>query len=112
MRNSASSMAESPPPMTVISLPEKKKPSQVAHDETPWPISAFSLGRPSHRAEAPLAMISDARQQRFAAQVHLDGLGTSRRLFWLRSTLTTCPVLYSAPKRTACLRMLSMSSGP
>ncbi len=43
--------------MTAISLPEKKKPSQVAHDETPWPMSACSLGSPSQRAEAPLAMM-------------------------------------------------------
>ena len=40
------------------------------------------------------------------------GLVPGRRFFWLRSTLTTCPVLNSAPKRAACLRMLSMSSGP
>ena len=51
-------MAESPPPMTAISLPEKKNPSQVAQEETPWPIRAFSLGKPSHRADAPLATIS------------------------------------------------------
>src|SRR5580698_1365344 len=58
VKNSASSIAESPPPITAISLPEKKKPSQVAHELTPCPISACSLGRPSQRAEAPLAMIS------------------------------------------------------
>ena len=54
VRNSASSMAESPPPMTVISLPEKKNPSQVAHDETPWPMSAFSFGqtKPTSRGAA------------------------------------------------------------
>ena len=58
VRKMASSMAESPPPTTTISLPEKKKPSQVAQEETPCPISFCSLGRPSQRAEAPLAMIS------------------------------------------------------
>jgi hypothetical protein len=58
VRKVASSMAESPPPITAISLPEKKKPSQVAQEETPWPISACSFGRPSQRAEAPLAMMS------------------------------------------------------
>jgi len=51
-------MAESPPPITVIGLPEKKNPSKVAQEETPWPISACSLGSPSQRAEAPLAMMS------------------------------------------------------
>ena len=35
VRNSASSMAESPPPMTAIGLPRKKKPSHVAQLETP-----------------------------------------------------------------------------
>ena len=58
VRKVASSMAESPPPMTVISLPEKKNPSQVAQEETPCPISACSFGSPSQRAEAPLAMIT------------------------------------------------------
>jgi len=33
-------MAESPPPMTAISLPEAKKPSQVAQELTPKPMSA------------------------------------------------------------------------
>ena len=32
VRKSASSMAESPPPTTPISLPEKKNPSQVAQE--------------------------------------------------------------------------------
>jgi hypothetical protein len=41
-RKIASSMAESPPPITVISLPEKKKPSHVAQEETPCPISCCS----------------------------------------------------------------------
>ena len=44
--------------MTAISVPEKKKPSHVAQLETPWPMSACSLGRPSQRALAPEAMIS------------------------------------------------------
>jgi len=50
VRNSASSMAESPPPITVIGLPEKKNPSQVAQEETPWPISAVLVGQPQQRA--------------------------------------------------------------
>ena len=50
VRKSASSMAESPPPMTAISLPDAKKPSQVAQELTPWPMSACSLGRFSQRA--------------------------------------------------------------
>ena len=59
VRKSASSMAESPPPMTAISLPRAKKPSQVAQELTPWPMSACSQGRPSQRAEAPEAMMSE-----------------------------------------------------
>ena len=92
-------MAESPPPMTAISLPEKKKPSQVAQDETPCPMSAFSLGRPSQRAEAPLATINARVNKVSRTEVHGNGLGSRPSLFWLRSTLTTWPVLNSAPKR-------------
>ena len=47
VRKVASSMAESPPPTTAISWSRKKKPSQVAHHETPWPDSRSSCGRPS-----------------------------------------------------------------
>ena len=35
VRKIASSIAESPPPMTAIGLPRKKNPSHVAHVETP-----------------------------------------------------------------------------
>src|ERR1700710_1767555 len=59
VRKSASSMAEPPPPITAISLPEAKKPSQVAQELTPKPIRACSEGRLSQRAEAPEAMISE-----------------------------------------------------
>ncbi len=44
--------------MTAISLPEAKKPSQVAQELTPWPMRACSDGRLSQRAEAPEAMMS------------------------------------------------------
>src|SRR6266478_1730937 len=50
VRKFASSMAVSPPPTTAISFPEKKNPSQVAHELTPWPISCCSCGSPSHCA--------------------------------------------------------------
>jgi hypothetical protein len=69
VRKIASSMAESPPPTTAISLPEKKKPSQVAQEETPCPISCCSCGRPSQRAEAPLAMIKASRMNLMHADV-------------------------------------------
>ncbi len=52
-------------------------------------------------------------EQTLPAQIDLDRLGAAAfEFFWLRSTLTTWPVWYSAPKRAACLRMFSMSSGP
>ena len=46
VRNVASSMAESPPPMTAMSWSRKKKPSQVAQELTPWPSSSCSPGAP------------------------------------------------------------------
>ena len=49
VRKVASSIAESPPPTTAMSWSRKKKPSQVAHHETPRPESRFSSGRPSSR---------------------------------------------------------------
>ena len=58
VRYSASSTAVLPPPITATSLPRKKKPSQVAQAETPRPWNFCSLGRPSQRAWAPVAMIT------------------------------------------------------
>ena len=49
VRKVASSTAESPPPTTAMSWSRKKNPSQVAHQETPWPERRFSSGRPSSR---------------------------------------------------------------
>ena len=59
VRNVASSNAVSPPPTTAISRSRKKKPSQVAHAETPRPRSRVSESRPSHSADAPVATITD-----------------------------------------------------
>src|SRR5580692_353229 len=58
VRNMASSRAESPPPMTAMSWPRKKKPSQVAHQDTPCPPSIFSPGTPSSLYLEPVAMIT------------------------------------------------------
>ena len=58
VRNIASSMAESPPPTTAMSCSRKKNPSQVAHQDTPWPQSRFSPGTPSSRYRDPVAMIT------------------------------------------------------
>jgi hypothetical protein len=52
----ASSTAVLPPPITATFLPRKKKPSQVAQAETPFPFNRSSLGRLSHLAWAPVAI--------------------------------------------------------
>ena len=49
VRNVASSTAESPPPTTAMCWSRKKKPSQVAHQETPRPERASSRGSSSLR---------------------------------------------------------------
>ena len=67
-------MAESPPPMTAISLPEAKKPSQVAQELTPWPMRACSEGRLSQRAEAPEAMMRVRVWMVSLAEVELEGV--------------------------------------
>ena len=46
----ASSTAVFPPPTTATSWPLKKKPSQVAQADTPFPFNRASLSRPSHLA--------------------------------------------------------------
>ncbi len=60
IKNNASSIAVSPPPTTTTSFPLKKKPSHVAHDETPLPLNLCSDSNPSHTAEAPVAIITES----------------------------------------------------
>ena len=55
VRKVASSSAVSPPPTTTMSWSRKKKPSQVAHHETPRPDSRSSPGTPSVRYADPIA---------------------------------------------------------
>src|SRR5712664_3669070 len=55
VRNIASSNAESPPPTTAMSWSRKKKPSHVAHVDTPYPTSRCSLGTLSINDCAPVA---------------------------------------------------------
>ena len=73
-------MAESPPPMTAISLPEKKKPSQVAQELTPWPMRACSLGRFSQRALAPEAMMMVANSASLFSDLYLLGYSRDKEL--------------------------------
>src|ERR1700730_390890 len=68
-------------------------------------MSCCSCGRPSQRADAPLAIISV-----WACNWCLPRWSRNGR--WLRSALVRWPTLYSAPKRSACLRMFSTSCGP
>ena len=49
VRKMASSMAESPPPTTAMSWSRKKKPSQVAQVDRPWPSSAASSVEAEHQ---------------------------------------------------------------
>ncbi|MNJ37870.1 hypothetical protein D3C77_327060 [compost metagenome] len=92
--------------MTIISLPRKKNPSQVAHVLTPRPMFSCSPGIPKYFAEAPVEMIRvSVTSSPRPSTCNLKG-----RL--LASMLFTQPVRNSAPKRSACLRMLSINSGP
>ena len=106
VRKIASSSAESPPPTTAIGLSRKKKPSQVAHVDTPWPISARSDGSPSSRADAPVATMSASR--RVLAPRRSSRVNGRRET----STAVTSPWTISAPKRSACARISAISSGP
>ena len=105
VRNTASSIAESPPPTTAISCPRKKYPSQVAQVDTPWPISVRSDGRPSSFADAPVAMMTAPAW--YSASVVAT---TNGRL--LKSTRTTLPWMISAPNFSVCARISPMRSGP
>ena len=83
----------------------KKKPSQVAQVDTPRPISSRSSASPSSRAEAPVAMITLS-----ASYTPLSARMTNGRL--PKSTLVTSSAIMSVPKRSPCLRIVSMRSGP
>ena len=64
VRKVASSIAVSPPPTTTTSLPRKKKPSQVAQAETPYPRS--------------FCLALEAEVLRRGARGHDDGVGRDR----------------------------------
>ena len=83
----------------------KKKPSQVAQVETPRPMSSRSPGRPRSLAEAPVAMMTVSASCVTSATFTTNG----RRM---NSTAVTSSPTISVPKRSACLRIVSISSGP
>ena len=109
VRNSASSMAESPPPTTPMGRSRKKKPSQVAHVDTPRPSSRCSAGSPSMRARAPVAMINERPSKvgsPVAPSVHTEKGRVER------CTRDTFLVTSSAPNRAAWARNVPIRSGP
>ncbi len=75
----------------------KKNPSQVAHAETPRPISSFSPGTFKGRKAEPVARMT-ARAAYSASPTH------TRLISPVRSTRVTSSATSSAPKRSACLR--------
>ena len=105
VRNVASSIAESPPPTTAMSWSRKKNPSQVAHQDTPWPESRSSPGTPSLRYAEPVARIT-------ARAVNSPSWVGTILVSPVRSTLITSSVTSSAPNRSAWARIWSISSGP
>ena len=105
VRKVASSIAVSPPPTTTMSWSRKKKPSQVAHHDTPRPASRSSPGMPTFLYAEPVAMTTE-RAANSASCVRTSLISP------VRSTATTSSVTSSAPNRSAWARMESISSGP
>ena len=105
VRKVASSIAESPPPTTTMSWSRKKKPSQVAQAETPRPSSRASFSRPRYRYLEPVATMT--AWARCTSSPTLTIFGST-----VRSTSVTSRGTSSAPKRSAWVRMSSMSCGP
>jgi hypothetical protein len=77
----------------------------VAQVETPWPISVRSDGRPSSRADAPVARIS-------VFAVYSASAGLDRDRLAAQSTLVTLPCMISVPNFSACARISAIRSGP
>ena len=89
----------------MMSLSLKKNPSQVAHVDTPRPMRARSEGSPRSFAEAPVAMITEC-----ACHVCSPERTTKGRR--AKSTAVASSAIISVPNRSACLRIVSMRSGP
>ena len=66
-----SSIAESPPPITITFWSLKKAPSQTPQVETPQPLSSISPGMPSRRGSAPIARITVLAQVLLVAEEDL-----------------------------------------
>ena len=87
----ASSIAESPPPMTITFLSLKKAPSQTPQVETPQPESSISPGTPSRRGSAPIARIT----------VLARYSSSPRRTFWTPPSESSTRSTSSVTKRVA-----------
>jgi hypothetical protein len=97
--------AESPPPTTTMFWSLKKNPSQVAQVDTPRPMSSRSPGTPSSLAEAPVATMTVSASYAVSPTRTTNG----RRE---KSTAVASSAIMSVPNRSACLRIVSISSGP
>ncbi len=105
VRKIASSIAESPPPTTTMCLSRKNAPSQVAQVDTPRPRRRASPGMFSQRALAPVATITLSAVYSSSSVRTTSG----RRE---KSTEVTSTLWMTEPKRSACARKASISSGP
>ena len=83
----------------------KKKPSQVAQVDTPRPISARSDSRPRSLEDAPVAMMTACASSTVSSVRTMNG----RRV---KCTDVASSGTITVPKRSACLRIVSISSGP
>ncbi len=105
VRKRASSSAESPPPTTAISWSRKKKPSQVAHVDRPWPMRRLSASSPSISDWAPVDTMIESAWNCWSRTHTVNGRS-------LKSTAVTLAVRNSAPNRAAWSRMRTIRSGP
>nr|GMD58240.1 Uncharacterised protein [Ipomoea batatas] len=103
----ASSIAESPPPITAKGLFRKigAAPSQTAQADMPRFQKSFSPGNSRRLATAPVATMTESARAIVASENTLKGLAE-------KSTLETVSVKILVPNRIDCLRKRSVSSRP
>ena len=102
----ASSIAESPPPTTAIICSRKKNPSQVAHQDTPRPDNLFSFGNPISLYADPIANITALALTVFPEP------SVNSFISPVNFIETMSSVTIFASKRSTCLRIASINSGP
>mmetsp|Transcript_31153 Transcript_31153/g.74277 ORF Transcript_31153/g.74277 Transcript_31153/m.74277 type:complete len:258 (-) Transcript_31153:42-815(-) len=104
-RTSASSMAVSPPPTTITSLPRYMCPSHVAQLDTPPPLISYSPLTPSQLLSAPVATTTACVSMTDEFVRTLSGRS-------LASTSTTVSASNVAPNSIACCLMRLTTAGP